>query len=582
MSAKQNLILGFFIIIYLFVPCFAEAGAFSIVRCIFNTICGAAHTDTAHTSTPKASVFGETTQRQRIPKPQEIKRHTRRKKKVSDSRCRKKRFKKIKITTENPDNPDNKEMIGKKRVRSADSEETAVSKSSNDDIGANKKRACEYDNTMPFINIIPREINPKDKMAASDFTRNNKLTFAKLIIFILSIVASGKSKGVDSKSGEFFKNARRSGLWPDAKAIHRSTVTKARNKVTWKIFENIFHDAVKLSSELQPRDAKYLWNGMSVFGFDGSKYDLPATDEIRKEFDPNSGLANPGRGHYPQALISTGYDVFRRIPVARTIVGMQDADERNEVKKMIPYIPGGNVLLFDRGYPSYDLIHFLKNTYSGYYLFRCPAQSTFPAVEKFVRSNKNESVIHIAPSGNFLKKADNKKKSEAEPIKLRVIKLVSYDGTLSVLLTNLSNKKKFSAELIIKLYFRRWEVENHYRDEKIYLEIEKFHAKTGNGIRQELFAVLIMTVISKTLMQLSASGDLEPQFKNAVMTLADEAAILLPDDPQTAARIFTEVLEEIARVKYYRPKTPRPSQPRVTKKANNKWCKGKVKMSRSP
>ncbi len=54
------------------------------------------------------------------------------------------------------------------------------------------------------------------------------------------------------------------------------------------------------------------------------------------------------------------------------------------------------------------------------------------------------------------------------------------------------------------------------------------------------------------------------------MTLADEAAILLPDDPQTAARIFIEVLEEIARVIYYRPKKARPSQPRVTKKPNNK------------
>ena len=66
------------------------------------------------------------------------------------------------------------------------------------------------------------------------------------------------------------------------------------------------------------------------------------------------------------------------------------------------------------------------------------------------------------------------------------------------------------------------------------------------------------------------------------MTLADEAAVLLPDDPQTAARIFKEVLEEIARVKYYRAKTVRLSQPRITKKADNKWCKGKVKKSRSP
>ncbi|MCP4157196.1 MAG: IS4 family transposase [bacterium] len=430
--------------------------------------------------------------------------------------------------------------------------------------------------------MIPRQINPDYKMAPSHFTRNVKLPFPKLIVFILSIAASGKSKGVDSKSGAFFKNARRSGLWPDAEAIHRSTLTKARNKVTWKIFENIFHDAVKLAYGQQPHDSGYLWNGMPVFAFDGSKYDLPAADAVRKRFDPDSGLENPGRGHYPQALISTAYDVFRRIPVARTVVGMQDANEREEAKRMIPYIPEGGVLLFDRGYPSYDLIHFLKKNHTGHFLFRCPAQSTFPAVEKFVRSDKNESVIHISPSANFLKKADNKKKSEAEPIKQRVIKLVSPDGTVSVLLTDLYDMKKFSAKLITELYFRRWEVENHYRDEKIFLEIEKFHTRTVNGVLQELFAVLIMTVISKTLMQLSLSGDAEPQFKNAVMALADEAAVLIPSDPQTAVEIFKELSVEIARVKYYRPKSPRPSQPRVTKRPASKWCKGKAKKSRSP
>ncbi|MCP4150016.1 MAG: IS4 family transposase [bacterium] len=430
--------------------------------------------------------------------------------------------------------------------------------------------------------MIPRQINPVYKMAPSHFTRNGKPPFPKLIIFILSVVAGGKSKGVDSKSGAFFRNARRSGIWPDAEAIHRSTLTKARNKVTWKIFENIFHDAVRMAYELWPHNSDCLWNGMSVFAFDGSKYDLPAADAIRQRFDPNSGLENPGRGCYPQALISTAYDVFRRIPVARTVVGMLDADEREEARRMIPHIPEGGVLLFDRGYPSYDLIRFLKNSHSGHFLFRCPAQSTFPAVERFIRSGRNESVIHIDPSGNFLKKAHKKNKSEAKPIKLRVIKLTAPDGTVSVLLTTLYDKKKFSAKLVTELYFRRWEVENHYRDEKIFLEIEKFHTKTCNGIRQELFAVLIMTVISKTLMRLTFSDGAEPQFKNAVMTLADEAAVLLPNDPQTAAGIFKELLVEIARVKYYRPKSPRPSQPRVTKKPANKWCKGKVKKSRSP
>ena len=35
-------------------------------------------------------------------------------------------------------------------------------------------------------------------------------------MFLLSLTASGKREGVDGKSGAFFRQARRSGLWPGA------------------------------------------------------------------------------------------------------------------------------------------------------------------------------------------------------------------------------------------------------------------------------------------------------------------------------------------------------------------------------
>ena len=139
-----------------------------------------------------------------------------------------------------------------------------------------------------------------------------------------------------------------------------------------------------------------------------------------------------------------------------------------------------------------------------------------------------------------------------------------------------SIKASFSKEQIIELYFRRWAIEGHYRNEKVVLGIEEFHGKTGNSIRQEFFAALIMTVIARTLMVLASkrlNSDVgECQFKNAIMVLAAEAAVLVPDNPEKAATIFSEILDRIAAVKYYRPKTPRPSQPRVTKRVHNKWC----------
>ena len=428
-------------------------------------------------------------------------------------------------------------------------------------------------------------MDPGSKHCAVDFTRNRKLPFPKLITFILSLAASGKSKGVDIKSGEFFKGARRSGLWLDAEAVHRSGLTHARKKVPWTVFRDILQKAVQLAYSLWPRDPSYLWHGMSVIAFDGSKYDLPATQEIRMEFDPQSGLRHEGKGHYPQCLVTTAYDVFRRLPVARSVVSIHGS-EREQARALLPSIPSGSVLLFDRGYPSYELICHLREHHKGYFLFRCPAQSTFPAVEAFVASGHNEGFILIDPSNKYLRGLSARQRRKARIIQLRIIKLISPDGTVSVLLTNLLNKSSFPKEAIIALYFRRWAIEDHYRSEKVALEIEKFHGKTPNSVRQELFAVVIMSVIARTLMVVTSrvhgSRFVEFQFKNAIMTLAAEAAILVPDDPQRAVEIFSEILKAIAQVKYYRPRSPRPTQPRVTKRAPNKWCSGRWKKLENP
>jgi hypothetical protein len=296
-------------------------------------------------------------------------------------------------------------------------------------------------------------------------------------------------------------------------------------------------------------------------------------------FDPDSGLDKPGKGHYPQCLVSTVYDVFRRLPVARTVVAITEGNEREQAAAMLTQIPPGGVLLHDRGYPSFEYIDVLNQRYDGYYVFRCPAQSTFPAVERFVKSGREEALIWIDPSSAFLGKKPKSEQSAIRPIRLRVIRLQSPDGIVSVLLTNLFDRKVFARTEVVALYFRRWAVEDHYRTEKTYLEVDTFHSQTANGIRQELFAVLIMSVIARILMVLSSPPDaqVEPQFKHTIMTLASDAALLMPEQPDVAAQILQEVLTEIARVKYYRPKKPRPPTPRVSRRPINKWQQAKTR-----
>lgn len=365
--------------------------------------------------------------------------------------------------------------------------------------------------------------------------------------------------------------------------MHRSAVTKARHRLPWEVFQSLFQQSVELAYALWPERETDHWHGLSVFAIDGSKYSLPASRELRQVFDPDSGLEKPGKGHYPQCLVSTVYDVFRRLPVARTVVAIAEGDERKQAAAMLAQIPPGGVLLHDRGYPSFEYIDVLNRRYDGDYVFRCPAQSTFPAVERFVKSAREEALIWIDPSSAFLGKKPKREQSGIRSIQLRAIRLESPDGIVSVLLTNLFDRTIFARGEIVALYFRRWAVEDHYRTEKTYLDVDTFHSHSANGIRQELFAVLIMSVIARILMMLSSPPrpDVEPQFKHAIMTLAADAALLVPEQPDVAAKIFHEVLTEIARVKYYRPKNPRPPTPRVSRRPINKWQQDKTRKLKS-
>ena len=151
---------------------------------------------------------------------------------------------------------------------------------------------------------------------------------------------------------------------------------------------------------------------MPVYAFDGSQFILPATQEIRAEFDPGSGLENSGKGHYPQCLVMTAYDVFRQLPVARAVGTIHDS-ERNQARSLLCHIPANSVLLFDRGFPSYAFIKHLREHHEGYFIFRCPAQSTFPAVEAFAKQGKGEDFILLTPSSNYLHRTSAKQKKKA-------------------------------------------------------------------------------------------------------------------------------------------------------------------------
>ncbi len=76
------------------------------------------------------------------------------------------------------------------------------------------------------------------------------------------------------------------------------------------------------------------------------------------------------------------------------------------------------MLLFDRGYPSYKLIKcLLEHNQSPEFVFRCPASSTFSAVEKFVQSGKQEAIIYLDVTDSYKRNRSIVNRLCAQPLR---------------------------------------------------------------------------------------------------------------------------------------------------------------------
>ncbi|HSX82502.1 MAG TPA: hypothetical protein VLQ80_28575 [Candidatus Saccharimonadia bacterium] len=159
------------------------------------------------------------------------------------------------------------------------------------------------------------------------------------------------------------------------------------------------------------------------------------------------------------------------------------------------------------------------------------------------------------------------------------MRLAAPAGTVSVVLTNLVDWRRLPRAAILALSWRRWAVETHDRDETTLQHSAQVHRHTPHGIRQELCAILIGCVIARTLPALAgpsesiatAQSRVQPQRKNALMSFARDAALLTPAPPDKALVLWQELLNAMRQVTYYKPKSQRPSRPRVNKQPANQW-----------
>lgn len=301
------------------------------------------------------------------------------------------------------------------------------------------------------------------------FSRTRCMPLQELIAFLFQ----RSTYSMDIKLDQWFQK-----WFPEKNVVSRQAISKARQKLPVEIF----HDALRLSAQIFLKSEKKKdWNGYQIYAIDGTDLQIPTTSETLRDF----GASSNGCGVcHSQASASALYDVMNDIILDSVICPYKTAERTmaemlldsvmtNEYKK-------NSIVLFDRGYPSYQFLGYLFD-HEIYFVMRVKKQMSR------LRSLSKKD-------GEVYRKCGKKCRT------IRTIQLMLEGENEEYLITNIP-KEKMGIEKFRELYFLRWGIEGKYGEWKTRLEVENFSGTKSVCIKQDYYISLFISNISSIVKQ---------------------------------------------------------------------------------
>jgi hypothetical protein len=319
--------------------------------------------------------------------------------------------------------------------------------------------------------------------------RERIVNSAFLATAILKMVWSKNTEGYGSNLAAFWKDGRALGIILRKKTpISASSFCEARVKMSEEIFREINFSVTK-KCELD-RTLISPTKGLRFYAVDGSIIDLPR------------GLLKFGYGmrseksFYPQGLLSCLYGLDNGIPYDFSLAAHRN--ERFSAQEHLKRLGTGDVVVYDRGYFSYAMI-FFHNQASVGGIFRLRTNKNFTEIQKFIDSDNTDEIITLYPEKILTRKEILKSNPGISiiPIKLRLTKATIEDKPYYFATT--LEKNEITVKQIESVYAKRWSIEELYKTTKCLIGIEDFHSKTERGVKQEIYAGLLLITISRII-----------------------------------------------------------------------------------
>jgi hypothetical protein len=319
-----------------------------------------------------------------------------------------------------------------------------------------------------------------------------------------------------------------------------------------------------------------LWRGRRVKLVDGTGISMPDT-AANQALYPQSTSQKPGCGFPWMNLV--GVFCMSSGALLHAAHGNRRTHESKLFASLWHTVEKGDVLVEDRGFCSFGAFANLRARGADV-LMRLPEKKLRQAIGSQLPKSGNCDLLVTWKRPSRPPSAMSQKEFESLPesLTVRVVRMdISRRGFRTQTLTIITTlaDPAITAQELAALYLRRWEIELHFREIKILLNMDVLRCKTPAMIERELLMHLVAYNLVRTLMQTSAAshgaelGRLS--FKGTLDTVRHfaNAAHAAEGKPRTIQALTAELLMAVA--KDSNPFRPGRNEPRAVKRRKKNY-----------
>lgn len=197
--------------------------------------------------------------------------------------------------------------------------------------------------------------------------------------------------------------------------------------------------------------------------------------------------------HVPRAAIAAQKAFALFLPgvemtLAATLHGTSEG-ERQMLFELFKKLKADDILLLDRGYQARWLVAAL-NQAGIRFCMRVDRRDKggFECVRNFMRSGNTEAIVKLkAPDQQDVVDYE----CPAAPQEVRLVRSITRDGQIRVLMTNLLDAQKFPADDFGALYHQRWRIEEAFKRLKHCLNLEHVSGLSQLAVMQDFAAKVL-------------------------------------------------------------------------------------------